>query len=314
MTGRFVKFSGYAIFILSALFLAQRFSSNIEGLLAVEFDNSFYFALISACISYGTIQLFIVAGLCVVLLGFGANNVTFLRILNFHGRTNIAKYIPGNVFHFAGRQILAASFGWPQTIVGLTSIAETILVALGAGLAAMLFAAIAEPDALQIFEKLVSPMIFLGVGIGIAAIWIISTQASRIVFFSRFASSLAIQKFARSVYPPIVVLLYLLFFLSGGLICWFLSSSLSDNWQAQRIAVTGFAYVASWLAGYISPGAPGGIGVREAALVLLLGNTIGETEALLLGVALRVVTTFGDFFLLALALMCRPKMQAPDIG
>lgn len=154
----------------------------------------------------------------------------------------------------------------------------------------------------------------LWTGVGIASLWIAGAQAGRIPYLSRFSSTARVQNFSRSPYPPLAVALYLAFFLSCGLMFWALLGALNGVWQTDLIGIVGLSYATSWLAGKITPGAPGGIGVREAALVLLLGNTIGETEALLLGVALRVVTTFGDFFLLALALMCRPKMQAPDIG
>lgn len=307
MTARLVKIAGYAVLIFSVLFLAHRFNSNISRIAAIKLGSDFYLVLIAICAGYGVFQFFIVGGLCAVLRGFGARNPTFRRVLIFHGRTNIAKYIPGNVFHFAGRQILARSFGWPQAVVGLTSIAETILVALGAGLSAMGFAAFTETDALEIFTRLVSPSVYISVGAGIAFLWIISTQASLIPYFSRFQSVAKIQEFARSAHPAIALLQYIIFFLSGGVLFWVLSAALSGQWQAQHIAMAGFAYVASWLAGYMSPGAPGGIGVREAALVLLLGGSIGEAHALLLGVGLRVVTTFGDFFLLALALLFRPE-------
>jgi uncharacterized membrane protein YbhN (UPF0104 family) len=51
------------------------------------------------------------------------------------------------------------------------------------------------------------------------------------------------------------------------------------------------------------PGAPGGLGVREAALVTLLGATLGQSTVLLAAVMFRIITTLGDglfFFLSAL--------------
>lgn len=312
---RIVRGAGYIILATSIVFLGYRLYTNLGNLLTIKLNEVFYLAVLVASVYFGIIQFFIVAALGVLLKGFGADGVSFLKVLNFHGRTDIAKYLPGNVFHFAGRQVLAKDHGWSQSAVGLSSIAETVLVILGAGLATMAFAGFANAaDALYLLSKFTSPIMILWTGVGIASLWIAGAQAGRIPYLSRFSSTARVQNFSRSPYPPLAVALYLAFFLSCGLMFWALLGALNGVWQTDLIGIVGLSYATSWLAGKITPGAPGGIGVREAALVLLLGNTIGETEALLLGVALRVVTTFGDFFLLALALMCRPKMQAPDIG
>jgi hypothetical protein len=53
-------------------------------------------------------------------------------------------------------------------------------------------------------------------------------------------------------------------------------------------------FAVAWLAGYVVPGAPGGLGVREAMMVLLLSPILGAGTAVGLGVTLRVTTTVGD--------------------
>ena len=60
------------------------------------------------------------------------------------------------------------------------------------------------------------------------------------------------------------------------------------------------ASAASWAAGFIVVGAPGGLGVREVAFVALAGAALGETHALLLTSLFRVVTFLGDTVLFAL--------------
>ena len=54
-----------------------------------------------------------------------------------YGRSQIAKYLPGNCFHFVGRQVLGRALGHSQSALALASLLETaLLVALAAGLAA----------------------------------------------------------------------------------------------------------------------------------------------------------------------------------
>ena len=59
------------------------------------------------------------------------------------------------------------------------------------------------------------------------------------------------------------------------------------------------AGAASWAAGFIVIGAPGGLGVREAAFVALAGGALGESHALLLIGLFRIVTFLGDTLLFA---------------
>jgi hypothetical protein len=59
------------------------------------------------------------------------------------------------------------------------------------------------------------------------------------------------------------------------------------------LALTG-AFAAAWIGGFFTPGAPAGLGVREALLVGLLTPQLGPEAALGLAVAFRLVTTLGD--------------------
>ena len=57
----------------------------------------------------------------------------------------------------------------------------------------------------------------------------------------------------------------------------------------------------AWLAGFIIPGAPGGIGVREAVLIFFVTPIIGEPQSIAVAIALRFVTLLGDvcFFVIS---------------
>jgi uncharacterized membrane protein YbhN (UPF0104 family) len=54
------------------------------------------------------------------------------------------------------------------------------------------------------------------------------------------------------------------------------------------------AYTLAWVAGYVVVFAPGGLGVREAVFVWLLSGSVGQSAALSVAVASRVVTLLAD--------------------
>jgi uncharacterized membrane protein YbhN (UPF0104 family) len=53
-------------------------------------------------------------------------------------------------------------------------------------------------------------------------------------------------------------------------------------------------YALAWLAGTVTPGAPGGLGVREAVLTASLGPIVGHGPAAAAALGLRGTTTAGD--------------------
>lgn len=55
------------------------------------------------------------------------------------------------------------------------------------------------------------------------------------------------------------------------------------------------AYMVAWVFGFVIPGAPGGIGVRELVLTLLLSPVAGQEMIITLGVLHRLITVLGDF-------------------
>ena len=52
----------------------------------------------------------------------------------------------------------------------------------------------------------------------------------------------------------------------------------------------------AWLTGFVVPGAPGGIGVRETVIIFFIAPIIGEAQGVTVAIALRFVTLLGDIF------------------
>ena len=60
-------------------------------------------------------------------------------------------------------------------------------------------------------------------------------------------------------------------------------------------------YALAWAIGFVVPGAPGGLGVREAMLLTFLSGAVEDKSVLIAAILFRVATTLGDalFFLIA---------------
>ena len=87
---------------------------------------------------------------------------------------------------------------------------------------------------------------------------------------------------------------YILFFILTGLIFfgvfYILDPGSSFSSVIEYIAI----YSCAWIFGFITPGAPGGIGVRESIMVVLLSDKIGAGNALSGALLFRGITISGE--------------------
>ena len=65
--------------------------------------------------------------------------------------------------------------------------------------------------------------------------------------------------------------------------------------QPRTAALIISGYVIAWVLGFVVPGAPGGIGVRELVITLLLSGVMGEGLVVTLSITHRLITIIGDF-------------------
>jgi glycosyltransferase 2 family protein len=82
----------------------------------------------------------------------------------------------------------------------------------------------------------------------------------------------------------------------------------AGTWHLTGVVTT------SWLAGFLVPGSPAGIGVREAVFVELLKGAAPEATLLLLAAAFRVVTFLGDLGFFTAGMLVFAWLRRRSIG
>ena len=94
-------------------------------------------------------------------------------------------------------------------------------------------------------------------------------------------------------------LLYIFFFLATGLLFVLISSMYYEVNYSNILKIISI-FTISWFVGFVIPGAPGGIGVRETAIIYFMAAAAGEGESVIIAIAIRFVTLLGDawFFLI----------------
>lgn len=210
--------------------------------------------------------------------------------LGIHLFSQPAKYLPGNVGQLVGRVALGKRHG-----IELSPLLRTLLLEAAGVIAA---AAVCLLAALAVGGIEPPP--------GFPPVWVLGalTAAGLLV-----AVTVLARRSPRSG-PPLAgaLLLYLVIFGIYGLSALLLLRTLLGHTADIGLLACAGAFAAGWIGGFFTPGAPAGLGVREAILVTLLSPRLGPEAALGLAVAFRVVTTLGDGvgFGVGAALLPRP--------
>lgn len=223
--------------------------------------------------------------------------------------TQIAKYLPGNVGHYIGRVALARTrLGIPAAPAILSLLHEAGLACAGAlfvglGLNCLL------PDGtlhgMTRAESYVALLFFAAMLIG--AILVAGILRRRIklhrAVIRKFVDAIpGLHSSLRSL--PLYVAGYALVGVAAVVI-----AASFVRLQAQDWALICGAYSLAWIIGFLIPGAPGGLGIRESALVLLLAGTFPRDVVLLIALLARLASVGADVLAFIVGLLLMRKVR-----
>ncbi len=171
-------------------------------------------------------------------------------------KTNIAKYIPGNIWHYYGRIRLATDAEIPPSIATISVLLEPLLLAA----AALLVALVGTPQnrGLQVFSLAI---------VLIAIHPLILNQGIKLVSKLKNKGD-EVKKIEHYPFLPLLGELGFLGLRGAGFVLTFLALH-PVNLSQIPILISSFSL--AWLLGLVVPGVPGGIGVFEATATALIG-------------------------------------------
>lgn len=197
------------------------------------------------------------------------------QFIQIYLKTNIGKYLPGNVWHFYGRILAAKTAGVPVGAATLSVVLEPLLMAAAALVIALINI---QPIASNSFVKLQGLPIL---GLACVLLGIHPQFLNRVInVLSKLKSkgtnsSSDDSKVQLSRYPfkPLLGELGFIGLRGAGFLLTLLAFKPLD---LQQIPLLLSAFSFAWLLGLVTPGAPGGLGVFEAtAIALLQGSFSG---------------------------------------
>ena len=223
--------------------------------------------------------------------------------------TQFAKYVPGNVAQYIGRAGMSLARGIPARPLAVTVILETLLVIAAAVVMGVGTGLLSEVG-LQAVRRHGAQLALIGmlVVLAIAGLFVFRRAAPALLrrFAPRYAPALDGTLLPSQASLARAFVLYCCMYVCMGiglivLAHFLLPDAPHDYWLL--IAV----FALAWVVGFVTPGAPGGLGVREGLMLLMLAPVFSAASASVLVIALRIATTLGDVLILIAGFLLLPK-------
>jgi glycosyltransferase 2 family protein len=288
------KYLMYAAVLASLVYFGLAFKKNIDSLPPIEWG-------------WKTVFVGVLSALTVVATHFFGTHVWRLLMADQNHRvpvrlamsvfflSQLGKYLPGNVGQFLGRGVLAKSTGIPVGVAVGTAVFEGIW-----NLVISLTLALLSTWVLYDLVTLHS----VNPGFGSKAGWLLAV-ALVLPWLSVKVLNTVLPKLSRKVgggellrlprlrTSLLVSLLILINFMMLGYVLKLQAEVFFASPEVDWLSIT-LLFSSAWVAGYVVPGAPGGLGVREAMMVVLLAPLTGEPIATGLAVSMRLTSLLGD--------------------
>jgi hypothetical protein len=224
--------------------------------------------------------------------------------------SNLARYIPGNIWQVATMMVMVGERGVSKTNALLSQVIYTALALAIAGLFGVMFVLV-RPDLFSaIVPSSVAASAPIIAALAFAALVVVFalpiTNRGIVALTARVLRREIIAPtptFARGLIPP---LFSMLMWLANGVAFYLFVSSITSQSLAQLPAFIAMNAGAYWI-GYVSFITPSGLGFREGALVLMLATFFPTPVAVVLSLATRLWSTAGELLGVTLVWIAQPR-------
>lgn len=295
MKKKIIRLVGYAVMLLCFGFLGREIWIRKPDFSQIRHPLTAVLLGLALTAAFAGLVYLSAAAWKATLQFLHGKRLRYRMIAPVYTRSNIAKYLPGNFMHFAGRNLLAGRLGFSQMDIAFSTVTEVAVLILtaciwSAVLASARFSAVLGGA----FGRLAAHRL-TAAG---AALFLLTMLTVFVLLVRRGGYWGKYRKFFTPGFFRLLGRLFVLYsvtlLLPGVfmLLMFVVLFGYSPALPAMMLTVA--AYTVSWVAGYITPGVPGGLGVRESILLLMLGPVYPGSLILIVAVLHRILSILGD--------------------
>lgn len=286
-----IKIIGNIVMLIAIIFIVKRLIQyDIDYSIIIKDNNLIIFIILVFAYAVSVV-LSSIPWKNIVYLMTG-ENIKFVDVATVSTKANVMKYIPGNVFQYIGRNGLAVEKGLKHTDVALSTLLDVVINLGTVFLVTLFFAFDTVRNWFNEHVKPVYVIVLLLAGAICVSLLIILLYKKKEKYKETIKRIFSKHGIATIFFN---ILVYAVLSLYTTIIYMIVMYVISDgSFDLSLLYYVAGAILASWILGFITPGAPGGMGIRETVLIMLLGNIMKEQVILLSVVVNRVVSILGD--------------------
>ncbi|EOH86857.1 hypothetical protein UAS_01319 [Enterococcus asini ATCC 700915] len=218
--------------------------------------------------------------------------VPFVETIPVYVSANLMKYVPGNVFQYVGRNQLAVRNRLPHLPVALATMLDVLITVIAAAIISIFFLYDFIAKYLRVNSWMQTALIIVGIIIVLAVflMFLFRNQIwKKIENYSYLFSTKSIKTIL------VALIYYIIVLMISSLMYLIVVIYITDTPLSSQVFLQLFsAYTLAWLVGFITPGAPGGIGIKELVMVAVTGGYIGTDVITLSMVIIRILLVVAD--------------------
>jgi len=240
-------------------------------------------------------HLFWVASIWRSILRSFNQTITWVEAWKTCSISSLGRYIPGKIWLFVGKATYAKKLGLGSTEIGISMILELVGNMLGAGIVSVFCLLYSD----ILFQEFTGNIWLFGAAGLVSVVFVHPRVLIPLLnkVLSLFKQDPINARYnARSLYS--LVFRYVLDWVYQGILFFILVRQIADGIFVAQFPTFLFVFTFSWLVGFLSLLTPGGIGVREGIMLLLLQKAgIQSQPAIYIAILSRIWMTIPELIM-----------------
>jgi len=288
---KLVKLAGHLVVILALAFVVKKMTDMDIKL--SDMRSPRVIAAFAVSFTVQTAQIIIACWSWLMLSRLlSGRKIPYSAAMPVFTRSNIYKYLPGNVFQYVGRNRLAADMGISHVDVACATVLDVFFCVFWTGTVSVLLLGSRLPELMEKYGRNLLLAGAAGVLLLLAAFAVIRFKfRSRVKgYISRYS-----RAFDKAERPKLLFAVFYYFahnIVSAGMYFTCMALMVPQAGIREQLALTG-AFLFAWIIGFVTPGAPGGIGIREGVMLFVCGDKFAD-RIILFVLVMRIASVFAD--------------------
>lgn len=286
-----IKTVGNVVMIAALAFVVKKlFDMDIS---LSQFREGRVLAALSLCMLVTTvIIIFSCYPWLVFTRSLSGRKIPFSTAMPVYTQSNLYKYLPGNVFQYVGRNQLASDMDISHVDVACATVLDVLFCVFWTAVISVILLGGRIAELMAEYGRNLLMVGAVGIVLLILLIIVIKLKFKDKLksYLSRYSKA-----FAKDNRPMLLrgAFYYLLQNTVSAVmyfVCLKLIVPQADT--GELIALTG-AFMFAWIIGFVTPGAPGGIGIREGVMLFVCGDKFSDRIVLFV-LVMRIGSVFAD--------------------